>query len=76
MSEVCYWEFRDCVDSDKNGGKKWFMVSDCNRETIMTRTNKYHKLFKQTCVPHPQGTKLNVKCPYCEKELRFYDHRD
>jgi len=65
--EWCYWETEYL---DKN---KWKCLTDCKEEVIMTRTNKYYQLYKATLKPHLQGTALGVKCPFCGKELEFYD---
>ena len=65
--EWCYWAV---FYLDEN---KWNCLTDCKKEVIMTRTNKYWKLYKATLEPHLSGTILGVKCPFCGKELEFYD---
>jgi hypothetical protein len=70
----CTYTFEDCLDCDKKGTpRKWQLHSDCGINIIMTKTNEFWRLFKESCKPHTQGTVLGVKCPFCGKELTFFN---
>lgn len=73
MNETCTWNWMEVLDTRNGTAVKWRLKTDCGHEVIMTRDNRFGKLWRQSLKPHPQGTQLEVKCPHCECELDFWN---
>lgn len=69
----CIYTFDDCLACDNKGRpRKWQLHTDCGKQIIMAKSkNMFWRIFKGSCKPHPQGTVLDLKCPFCGKELTF-----
>ncbi|MBU3111983.1 hypothetical protein [Clostridium lacusfryxellense] len=62
MNTKCTWTFIECLETNK----KWSLKTDCSKDVIMTRNNKYDKLFKL-------AQSKDTICPFCGEELIFYN---
>ncbi|GGD06175.1 hypothetical protein [Enterococcus wangshanyuanii] len=58
---------------DEGVTDKWTITTDCSQTFKLTRDNKWWAFYQSTLQPHECGTLLGVKCPYCGKEVNFYD---
>jgi len=79
VNEICNWEYTGDYETDKNGYlKAWYWKPDCIVGTVKeTRHNSMGQLLKTYRHQSvPAGSRFNVKCPYCYRELNLVNPYD